>query len=100
VWSVTCLFVAKEYRHRGVSVQLLRAAVEHVRQQGGKVVEGYPVEPNKGEMPAAFAWTGIVSAFVQAGFVEVARGSPVRPIMRCDVPKRRRASRQPRQPAS
>jgi hypothetical protein len=33
-------------------------------------------------MPAAFAWTGTLSAFVAAGYEEVARGSPSRPIMR------------------
>ena len=85
-WSVSCLFVRREYRRRGVSSQLLRAAVEHVRRQGGGIVEGYPVEP-KGDkpMPAAFAWTGIPSAYASAGFSEVARRSPTRPIMRVRI---------------
>jgi GNAT superfamily N-acetyltransferase len=82
VWSVSCLFVEKSHRRRGVSVQLLRAAVEHVRIRGGGVVEGYPHEPAKGDAPAAFVWTGLASAFAKAGFVEVARRSPTRPIMR------------------
>ena len=47
VWSVTCLFVAKGHRKQGVSVALLRAAVEYVREQGGRAVEGYPVEPRQ-----------------------------------------------------
>jgi GNAT superfamily N-acetyltransferase len=85
VWSVSCLFVAKEYRRQGVSVELLKAAVAHVRGQGGTTVEGYPVEPRQGEMPAAFAWTGVASAFLRAGFVECARGSQTRPIMRIAV---------------
>jgi GNAT superfamily N-acetyltransferase len=82
VWSISCLFVAKEFRKRGVSVALLRAAVEHVRSRGGTVVEGYPVEPTQDTMPAAFAWTGLASAFLKAGFREVARRSATRPIMR------------------
>src|SRR5947209_17336098 len=45
VWSVSCLFIAKGYRNRGVSVELLKAAVAHVRANSGTVVEGYPVEP-------------------------------------------------------
>jgi GNAT superfamily N-acetyltransferase len=85
VWSVTCLFVKKEHRHKGISVQLLRAAVAHVKEQGGTVVEGYPVEPKTEKMPAAFAWTGLVSAFEKAGFTECARGSPTRPIMRFEI---------------
>jgi len=82
VWSVACLFVAKEHRHTGVSVQLLRAAVEYVKQHGGKVVEGYPVEPKNRTLPPAFVWTGLATAFVRAGFVECARRSETRPIMR------------------
>jgi GNAT superfamily N-acetyltransferase len=82
VWSVTCFFVERGQRRRGLSVKLLRAAVAHVRRHGGKIVEGYPVEPRAGEMPAAFVWTGLAAAFRAAGFREVARRSPTRPIMR------------------
>lgn len=82
VWSVVCFFVAKPFRGKGLTVQLLKAAVEHVRKQGGKIVEGYPVEPKKGRMPDPFAYTGLVSSFQKAGFVEVLRRSESRPIMR------------------
>lgn len=82
VWSVTCFFVARPYRGRGVSVRLLEAAVDWVRGRGGLLVEGYPVEPRTGRMPDAFAWTGLVKTFRRAGFVECARRSPTRPIMR------------------
>lgn len=82
VWSISCLLVARPYRGRGVSVQLLRAAVDIAGQAGARIVEGYPVLSRTGRMPDAFAWTGTLSAFRAAGFVEVARGSPSRPIMR------------------
>lgn len=82
VWSISCLFVRKDHRRKGVSVQLLRAAVEHVKRQGGRVVEGYPVEPKTLNVPAVFAWTGLASAFQAAGFAECARRSETRPIMR------------------
>lgn len=81
VWSVTCFFVAKKYRRQGITVELLKAAVGHVRRQGGKIVEGYPVDTQK-DMPAPFIFTGTASAFQQAGFKEVARHSPTRPIFR------------------
>jgi GNAT superfamily N-acetyltransferase len=81
VWSVTCFFVAKNSRHQGITVELLKAAVEHVRKQGGRIVEGYPVDAQK-EMPAPFIYTGTASAFQQAGFREVARHTPTRPIFR------------------
>lgn len=87
-WSVSCLFIHRDYRKRGVSTHLLRAAIDHVRARGGRIVEGYPVEP-KGDktIPPVFAWTGIGRAFESAGFVEIARRSPTRPIMRFDCDK-------------
>ena len=93
VWSVSCLFVRKDRRKQGLSVQLLRAAVEHVKAQGGTVVEGYPVEPRTDTVPAAFAWTGLAAAFRAAGFREVARRSDTRPIMRYQIQTRARAVR-------
>jgi GNAT superfamily N-acetyltransferase len=81
VWSVTCFFVAKSFRRKGVTVDLLKAAVDHVQVQGGRIVEGYPVETTE-TMPAPFIYTGTASAFEQAGFQEVARRSPSRPIFR------------------
>lgn len=82
VWSITCFFTRKDFRGRGVTVALLKAAVDHVEKKGGKIVEGYPVEPRRGKMPAAFAYTGLASAFRKAGFKEVARNSETRPIFR------------------
>jgi GNAT superfamily N-acetyltransferase len=82
VWSVSCLFVKRPFRRQGVSVALLRGVVAFVRKQGGKVVEGYPVEPRKGTMPDTFAWTGLLRAFLEAGFIEMPRWSPSRPIVR------------------
>ncbi|GAB4506196.1 MAG: GNAT family N-acetyltransferase [Anaerolineales bacterium] len=82
VWSVVCFFVDKAHRRRGLTVALLRAAVDYAAAHGATVVEGYPTDPKKADAPAAFLYTGTVSAFRKAGFVEVARGSPSRPIMR------------------
>jgi GNAT superfamily N-acetyltransferase len=83
VWSVTCLFVAKPFRRQGISVHLLRAAAEFAGAQGAHIVEGYPVEPREpGFQPDPFVWTGLASAFRDAGFEEVFRRSETRPIMR------------------
>ena len=85
VWSIVCLFIAKTYRRKGISVALLKAAAEYVRKRGGKIVDAYPVEPREGKMPDAFAWTGLASAFLKAGFVECERRSETRPIMRREL---------------
>ena len=81
VWSVVCFFVSKPFRRRGMTVRLLRAAVDSARKHGAKVVEGYPVEL-KTQWPDTFAYTGLAPAFAEAGFKEVMRRSKTRPIMR------------------
>ena len=85
VWSITCFFTLKDYRGMGVTVALLKAVIEHVKKHGGKIVEGYPIEPSEGKLPAVFAYTGLASAFRQAGFKEVKRNSLRRPIFRIGV---------------
>ncbi len=85
-WSVACLFVDRSHRKKGVSTALLRAATDFAKSQGAELVEGYPVEPkSEKDIPPAFAWTGIPKAFIRAGFKEVARRSPTRPIMRLEL---------------
>ncbi|WXG43801.1 MAG: GNAT family N-acetyltransferase [Promethearchaeati archaeon SRVP18_Atabeyarchaeia-1] len=85
VWSVVCFYVAKPFRRKGVTLRLLETAIGYVRDSGGKIVEGYPVEPRKGKTPDAFAYTGLSSAFLKVGFIEVLRRSETRPIMRYSI---------------
>ena len=87
VWSVVCLFIARSLRRRGVSVAILKAAVAYAKKKGATIVEGYPIEPKKGRWPDAFVWTGVPSVYLKAGFKEVHRGSPTRPIMRYFIRK-------------
>jgi len=83
VWSVVCFFVAKAFRGKGVSIRLLNAAADYVKEQGGKIIEGYPVEPKKDwRPPDPFVYTGVASAFRKAGYAEACRRSKSRPIMR------------------
>lgn len=84
VWSVVCFFVARGWRGRGVSRALLEAAKEFARARGATCLEGYPVEPARRQADA-FVYTGLASTFRRAGFVEVARRSPTRPVMRCEL---------------
>ena len=82
VWSVVCFFVTRKYRRQGLTIQLLKAAVEYASSKGATIIEGYPVEPKEGKAPDVFVFTGLSSAFKQAGFKEVLRRSETRPIMR------------------
>jgi len=71
VWSIVCFFVAKSFRHQGMMVKMLEAAVNYAREHGAKIVEGYPIEVRGKNLPPVSNFTGVVSAFSQAGFVEV-----------------------------
>ena len=82
VWSIVCFFIAKGFRHQGFSTRMLKAAVEFAKQNGARIVEGYPIEPKKDRAPDIYIFTGMISTFLKAGFREVARRSETRPIMR------------------
>jgi len=82
VWSVSCFFIAKEFRGKGLSVPLLKAGVDFAISKGATIVEGYPTEPTTGRMADVFVWTGIAASFQRTGFKEVERRSKGRPIMR------------------
>ncbi len=83
VWAIVCFFVARPYRRKGLMAQLLRGAVAYAAGQGARIVEGYPVEPEKPLLDSGgSAFMGLASAFRKAGFVEVAQPSEHRRIMR------------------
>ncbi len=81
VWSITCFFVARPHRGRGVTRALIEAAVRHARANGARIVEAYPVVP-RGDLADAWMYHGSASTFLALGFVEVARRSASRPIVR------------------
>lgn len=87
VWAVSCFFIRKDLRGRGLALGLLQAAVRWAALQGARVVEGYPIDPMQGAARPAevFVYTGLASVFRRAGFHEITRRSPTRPIMRCNV---------------
>jgi len=82
VWSIVCFFIAKPYRRKGITRELIKAAISYAKERGARIVEAYPVEPKSGKTPDVFAYTGLASAFRKAGFIEVLRRSETRPIMR------------------
>ena len=81
-WSIVCFYIDRRHRGRGVAMALLRAAVAHAASRGAMIVEGYPVETVGGRRDSGAVFTGTTAMFAAAGFGEVARRSPDRPIMR------------------
>lgn len=67
VWSVTCFFVDRRHRRKGLTVELLRAAVRHAGDNGARIVEGYPVDPTA----TSYTYMGSPGTFRRAGFTDV-----------------------------
>ena len=83
VWSLVCLFIARGQRGQGLARNMLLGAIDYVRQAGGSIIEAYPTVP-KGDnkLPPVSSFMGVPSLFASVGFVECARPSQARMIMR------------------
>lgn len=84
VWSVICFVVPAEYRRQGVARALLAGAVAYAKSRGAKLVEAYPVD-KAGPSADDAMWFGAKSMYDKAGFSEVARRKPHRPVVRLEL---------------
>jgi GNAT superfamily N-acetyltransferase len=84
VWRTTCFVVRVGYRRRGVATALLDAAVGFAREHGATRLEGHPVDvaARGGKVAGANLYHGALSTFLAAGFTEVGRTHPSRPVVR------------------
>jgi GNAT superfamily N-acetyltransferase len=93
VWSIVCFYVVRGERGGGLAAALLEAAVGFAADQGAAAVEGYPKDTAGSARHANEMFVGSMSMFAAAGFEEVARRSPQRPIMRRALAQRPRRAR-------
>ncbi len=91
VWSIICFVVDPEARHRGVAEAMLNGAVRWARKQGVTLLEAYPCD-KAAKAADDSMWFGAKSMFDRAGFVEVARRKPMRPVMRKSLRSARRVT--------
>ena len=88
LWRVTCFFVDRKYRGRGVSKAGLKAALASIAAQGGGTVEAYPVVSPGMLAVAEWRWFGTKHMFEEAGFRQVAKLGSSGVLMRKDVAPR------------
>jgi len=74
--------IYKNYRRYGVSIQLLKGAIDYAKDKGIKIIEAYPAIPTQNKIPDSFVWVGIFKSFERAGFIIVDRKSKNRPMVR------------------
>lgn len=84
VWSIVCFVVPSEHRRRGVASALLDGAVAYARKRGVRLLEAYPIDTSHPEAGES-AWFGTQSMYNKAGFEEVARRKPARPVVRLAI---------------
>ena len=72
-WAISCIYILKEWRRRGVSRRLIEEACELAAASGARYLDAYPVLPKKeGLIPDAFAHTGLPGPYYQNGFIRIA----------------------------
>ena len=72
-WRITCFFVDKAYRRKGVAAAALAGAIEQIGRLGGGMVESYPEEAEGRTVSSSFLHNGTVAMFEQQGFARVRR---------------------------
>lgn len=81
VWSVVCFFIERTWRRKGVAGAMLKSAIGYAHAHGAEVLEAYPTDVEE-KAASSSIFMGTQSLFAAAGFVEVGRRKPARPIMR------------------
>jgi len=81
VWSIVCFVVPSRYRGQGVARALLDGAIAYAKKRGVALLEAYPVDKPARSNDDSM-WFGAKSMYDAAGFEEVARRKPTRPIVR------------------
>ena len=84
VWSIVCFYIDSAYRGQGLMLTLIQAAVDYAKDHGASIIEAYPMDP-QGIAEAGGLFTGLAKVFAKAGFVEMARPTPSRRILRLTV---------------
>lgn len=70
-WRITCFFVGKGHRKRGVANFALRGALEQIKALGGGVIEAYPEDTDGRKVSSSFLHGGTVRMFEREGFERV-----------------------------
>ncbi|ROP40120.1 GNAT family N-acetyltransferase [Saccharothrix texasensis] len=82
VWSVTCFFIHRAARRRGLGAVLLEHAVGYAREHGERSVEGYPADTGGAKKTSGDLYHGTLGMFTDAGFELVERRGANRALVR------------------
>lgn len=83
-WALTCFFVRNTHRGRDLMRALAEAAIAYAARNKARRIDICPVDPKR-PLVWGEAFVGVASVFPPLGFVEIARRSPARPLMRLEL---------------
>jgi hypothetical protein len=72
-WRITCFFVGKGHRRKGVAAAALKGALEEIADLGGGTVESYPEDTTQRSVSGSFLHNATVSLFERHGFERTRR---------------------------
>lgn len=81
VWAISCFSIRREHRGLGLMRALIDGAVDLARSHGARTVEAYPLDPTITRTPVNDLYVGVLAPFLDAGFTEVGRAVPHRPVV-------------------
>jgi GNAT superfamily N-acetyltransferase len=84
-YRLTCFFVDRRYRRRGVAARALEGALDLIAQEGGGIVEAYPQDTAGKKITASFLYSVTRSLFEQAGFSYVRPKGKNHTVMRTTI---------------
>ncbi|MGA2519551.1 MAG: GNAT family N-acetyltransferase [Acidimicrobiales bacterium] len=67
-WRITCFFVGRTHRHRGVADAALAGALVEMARLGGGIVESYPEDTDGRKVSGSFLHNATVAMFERHGF--------------------------------
>jgi len=67
-WRITCVFVDKKHRGRGIARVALQGALAQIAEAGGGLVEAIPEVTSGREAQGRFLFTATIELFEQYGF--------------------------------
>lgn len=88
-YRLTCLFVDRDYRRKGVAAVALQGALDLIAKEGGGLVEAYPQDTQGQKTSASYLYNGTRTLFESAGFTYERPVGEYHCVMRKIVPSNR-----------
>ena len=73
IWAITCFVIRVGYRRRGIATRLLQAAIAYASDHGATLLYAKPFDTRAEKKPGSELYTGVLSSFLKAGFIEAER---------------------------